>query len=137
MDCSEHLVASATLWVKKNSFLFQHSMAYHPMSDDLSGKLGQDILTLYCYSHPEDGDDYPEMPLSSSASNVLVSHDMCKQWGSLAPPTILALLFIPLESIKGMLTRKQIQLIGWGKRECSKSKGVQVNRKENTFSKFC
>lgn len=85
------------------------------MSDDLSGKLGQDILTLYCYSHPEDGDDYPEMPLSFSASNFLVSHDICKQWGSLAPPTILVLLFIPPGKHKRHADKKTNSIVWVGK----------------------
>lgn len=70
------------------------------MSDDLSGKSGQDILTFYCYFHPEDGGDNPEMSLLSSPCKVQVSHDMCKQWGSLALPAILVPLYISLESKK-------------------------------------
>lgn len=58
MDCNEQLATSATVWVKKDSFLFQHAIptVFYPMSDDFAGKLGQGVLAFYCYSHPKHGD---------------------------------------------------------------------------------
>lgn len=116
LDHNEQLAASAIVWGKKNcslsTILFQWCIIPWLV-------IYQEVRRRYPYflrlPHPDHGAGYPEMPLLSPACKLRVSCCICKPWGSLAPPAILLLWFIPLESEMGIPTRKHLQWVGGGR----------------------